>query len=133
MTTPELTDDEVNRRLAEAVGWRAVPCTDCGQPSFVARTPEGETLWRERTHPDAKTVIELNCPRYTESLDACATVEAGLKGTHQLKQYRDHLERLVIFTGKRDDSLVPEAQPTLQVWHATATQRARALLATLQP
>ncbi len=99
----ELSDDEVNRRLAAL----------CFPQFLLLVTGTGEL---RHQYADGRTGPAF---AYCSSLDACATVEAGLKDEETKRIYVDHLVCLM--------------EPGEFTVMAKAPQRARALLATLTP
>lgn len=111
----DLSQLEVNVRLAELLGWKCINTTGEHAVGFdPAITAKGE--------PAVACIARV--PRYCSSLDECAKVEAGLS-KEQFECYRWILWGIC-------------KSAEVGVWHrsylsATARQRAEALIATLQP
>jgi len=121
-----MTEDEQRKAIAIACGWTAVECTVCGKPGFVAKTPEGATLWRGEGGYDAGSVIANNCPNFTGDLNACAEMERALKTTKQQNAYQANIAEICFEDQERADNQVVFNQLT-----ATAAQRCEAFLRTV--
>jgi hypothetical protein len=122
MTTPLPLTEAERVRIARFEGWTASPCTAAGQPAFVARTPEGETLWRSWSGQTEDEGIARCCPSY-ESLDHCREFEKRL--TEQQRRFYEQV--LIRLLGTYVSEEVSELSD-FDLLHASALQRSRALL-----
>lgn len=113
----EQTDEELNRRLAELVGWKIF---EWG----VHKPGDAKPIGR-----GYKSIDEL-LPNFCTDLNEVAKVEAGLKGNHQLCTYESYLRRAV-FLDDKDENWTPEQTAQTCFFMATARQRTIALIQTL--
>lgn len=115
----DLSQLEVNVRLAELLGWKCINTTGEHAVGFdPAITAKGE--------PAVACIARV--PRFCSSLDECAKVEAGLTD----EQRHEYFERyLPAFSGAQTRDQGPLDFALFA--GATARQRAEALIATLQP
>jgi hypothetical protein len=125
----EMADEEVNVRLAEATGWTF---QDHHKKSrglawiVEIKSPDGlsrGSYFGDDVEDRQKTIARC-VPLYCSDLNACAKVEAGLNDTYPNHQSYDYIDNLRKIVGG-----VPNCPAQ---FCATAPQRARALLATLQ-
>lgn len=106
--------------LAILLGWKMHDHPDClaKKDGWVSRD---WPTWVMR--PDGALVSRAEIPRYCQSLDECARVEAGLTD-EQWTEYLDHLYFNTFKPGAKDRDR--------QAVGASARQRTIALISTLQ-
>jgi hypothetical protein len=100
MGSNQMTDEQINQKIAEACGWNRIQ-GNRGMPPDHFQSCFG----------DAPLI-----PHYTEDLNAMHKVEKTLQ-PNQKSTYEAHL----LFNIERDQT---------ELWHATALQRAEAFLRT---
>lgn len=126
------TDEALDRMLAELAGYRAEKWSAGG---WMLYSPSNERI-SDCGAGTEDAVYSLYAPRYTQSLDECARVEAGLQA-HQWSDYTMALRRIIQRDCDKDECYVPgcdRSQLIADIWFycATARQRAEALIQTLQ-
>ncbi len=121
MSTPSLTDEDINRKIAEILGWKFQPSKESGKIGYlISPTYKTTTLWK-----DGLTGGEP-LPNYAGSLDAIHECEKTLVGAQRVK-YR--LKLMNNSDGPRATFDTVEAA----LCHATARQRAMAFLEVMSP
>ena len=103
-----MNDEEINRAIAEHLGWKFIPCHDDG---FGRATGE---RWLD---PDGD--IGLTPPDYSCDLNAMHEAEKVLTDV-QCLFYTDNMREVLT-----------EHDASRRTWHATARQRAEAFLRTV--
>ena len=103
-----MTDDELNCKIAEKLGWTGIGGVTTSDPAPDAPW-HIERQWGVNTNGEW-----LDLPNYAQDLNACHEVEMGLSHEDQVT-FRMRLRRIA------DEPV-----------HATARQRSEALLATLE-
>lgn len=92
---------------------------------------EEEALKHVYPHDEPVTMHPATLPDYCTDLNAIAQAEAKLRG-NEVRKYSDALTRLVSKQSTDDDwSEEKGISSKTQAWHATAAQRAEALLRTI--
>jgi len=103
-----MSDEEINRAIAEHLGWKFIPCRDDG---FGRATGE---RWRD---PDGD--IGLTPPDYSSDLNAMHEAEKAFTSV-QCSFYTYSMREVIT-----------EHDASRRTWHATAPQRAEAFLRTV--
>lgn len=116
-----MKDEEINRAIAEACGWKRVTL---GTQSRFDKEPRG---WLSPKHESWNCAVG-EPPNYTKSLNACHEMELQLKGGRQDEhsEVSAYIENL---TSVCADCL--ESTWDWDLIHATARQRAEAFLRTI--
>lgn len=121
-TLEKLTDEELNVRLAELLGWKHVGRRATIVPDFPTGYP-----------PTASGLVHM-VPRYCQSLDACALVEAGLDDSDLWFKWVENLMDICLQPFARDwrtEPFLTQQSGWKVIALATARQRCIALIATL--
>jgi hypothetical protein len=113
-----MTPDEINRAIAESVGWKFIPCHD----DELGRAT-GES-WLD---PDGDTAFD--CPNYHGDLNAIQGVVAeSFTSNESLDAFAENLA--VVIFGSYPDALLRYSDAAMMV-NATAPQRCEAYLKTI--
>ncbi len=79
--------------IAEACGWTAIQ--NCGGAGgFIAKMPDGTTLWDNCLGATAVDAIDANCPAYLDDLNAMHEAEKVLNGPVERGRYFHFLDEV---------------------------------------